>query len=784
MRSPKQSRRPPPRGGQPRSFIETVVLLVRRVPMAFFAVSGLLLAPVSTLAELATVRNARLQISVDTALGHLVEFKDLVSRQNFVTPAIGIGGLWEVGFNEGEHCRLSPDDAGTCRVSTLGNQSQILVLTWSDFALAAARDVRVEVAIHLEESRPMSRWTIAVEAPSVPARIRFPRILHLAALEKEALAMPSWSGLLARDPRRAVPVEGTAWARREFEYPGQCSLQCMTFYSEGGAGLYVASDDPEGYRKAFAAFSEGADHLNLELVHLPERAAAARRRYELPYGVLVGAVGGSWFDAATLYRDWALRQPWARASRWKRNQVADWVGKTGLWIWNRGPSPGVLDPAIEIQRQLGLPVSVFWHWWHGCSYDTGFPEYFPPREGAGSFMAALERAHSSQVHALVYMNQRLWGMGTTSWTNENAAPFAVKTADGKITPEYYNAFLTNLPCATMCLATDFWRSKYAGLAEDARTQLGVDGIYMDQACSSLACYDPRHGHPLGGGAYWMQGFRQLAADIRRRCGTRGGVVLAGEGCAENWLPYLDLFLVLGLSRERYAAPDGWEPIPFFHAVYHGYAVFYGNYSSLTMPPYDSLWPAEYAPVESLKLLDRKFSRQFCMEQARSFVWGQQPTVANFLPSHLCDRPEEIAFVVQIARLRQQALKYLQDGTMLAPPVVQAPSEEIPISRLSIYAGQKEALKEFAQTVPLVLASAWRAPDGRFGLAVVNTAYRSLEPNLVLDLTACGLGARGRMVPLAGAVVPTDRTHMEAGALNFTLTLAPLQARVFEWREDR
>ena len=29
-------------------------------------------------------------------------------------------------------------------------------------------------------------------------------------------------------------------------------------------------------------------------------------------------------------------------------------------------------------------------------------------------------------------------------------------------------------------------------------ELGVDGIYMDQACSSLSCFDATHGHPLGG----------------------------------------------------------------------------------------------------------------------------------------------------------------------------------------------------------------------------------------------------------------------------------------------
>ena len=47
----------------------------------------------------------------------------------------------------------------------------------------------------------------------------------------------------------------------------------------------------------------------------------------------------------------------------------------------------------------------------------------------------------------------------------------------------------------------------------------------------------------------------------------------------------------------------WETIPFFQAVYHEYSITYGNYSSLLVPPYDELWPAEYAP-KALEMLDK------------------------------------------------------------------------------------------------------------------------------------------------------------------------------------
>ena len=137
-----------------------------------------------------------------------------------------------------------------------------------------------------------------------------------------------------------------------------------------------------------------------------------------------------------------------------------WVTDTGLWVWNRGRSPGVLGPALALQQAAGVPVSVFWHWWHGCPYDAGFPEYLPPREGADPFRQAVAAAQTTRPARIVYMNQRLWGMTTRSWTEEGAEQFAVKNADGTVTPEVYNTFM-KVPCASMCMGTDFWRDKYA-----------------------------------------------------------------------------------------------------------------------------------------------------------------------------------------------------------------------------------------------------------------------------------------------------------------------------------
>jgi hypothetical protein len=734
----------------------------------------------SAAAEVVRVTNRSLQIGVDGGSGQLVEFLELASKHNFVAPATNLGGLWELELAEGG--RLTPTNARSFNVTRLRGSPAGLRLRWSGFGLAQTPELSIEVSVRLEADRPLSRWRLAAQniGGLTPQAVRFPRVLNIPEQAQERLAVPAWLGQEAENPRALLRTDAGKAKRLAWSYPGLLSLQCLALSAADGPGLYAACDDTAGQLKDFAVFGGGNTGLNLELLHRPERAASPSADYVLPYAVVLGTFRGDWFAAAAQYRSWATNQSWAAESRLRRGLVPAWVTNTALWVWNRGPSLGVLDPAIALQGELGLPVSVFWHWWHGCAYDAGFPEYLPPREGEAAFKAALQRAHEHDVRAIVYMNQRLWGMTTASWTNQNAARFAVKAADMQIKPEVYNTF-TKSPCASMCMGTEFWRNTYAGLATAAFRQLGVDGIYMDQACSSLACYNPTHGHPTGGGTYWMGGFQTLAADIRQRCDTRGGPALAGEGCGENWLPHLDLMLALQVSRERYAAPDGWETIPFFHAVYHGYSVFYGNYSSLTMPPYDELWPSEFAPKEPLRLLDRTFSRQFYLEQARAFVWGQQPTLANFRTAHLTSRAEELGYVLRLAKIHAHSREYLLHGELLPPPRITVPNAEIEMSRLSIYAGQQGGLKEFRKTVSPVVAAAWRAPDGTIALALASISEQPLTPMIELAANS-GLPRRARVYRI------DQHGRRAAGevrgkTLILKPDLAPLDACMLELKPD-
>ena len=736
--------------------------------------AALLLA---TAATAAVLENEHLRVVVDDGTGRLLELASPANGFNLVDPTVD-RPLWRVELQPLGHAALAPSDAHAFNIEVVEGRSRWLRMVWSDFQIDAAPGLSVVVSVHLDQSEPNSRWNINVSAAGdLPlAQIIFPRVGGITKQESEALAVPVWMGEKTDNPRQLLNANGKA-RRDSWKYPGLLSMQCLALCREGGPGFYAACDDSEGHGKDFVVFGDGEDGLGFEAVQYPD----STENYNAPYDIYLGVFEGDWFTAAERYRSSALRQPWAKENRLTTGATPPWCVDTGLWVWNRGYSQDVLEPAAVLQEAAGLPVSVFWHWWHGCAYDAGFPEYLPPREGTEPFMHAVAKAHDEGLHAIVYMNQRLWGMETDSWTEKHAARFAVKRPDGEIQPEVYNTF-TKSPCASMCMGTPFWRDTYAGIATEAVLALGVDGIYMDQACSSLACYDPNHGHILGGGTYWINGFQLLQQDIRDRTKADGRqVTLAGEGCGEAWLPYLDLMLSLQVSMERYHEPGPRKPIPFFHAVYHGLFIPFGNYASLTMPPYDPLWPEETAPKEPLALLDRKFSQQFRMDQARAFVWGQVPTVANFRPEHLTARDDEMDFVIRLAKLRQRALPYLLHGTMLRPPAMDIPEEVMPISRLSIYAGQQGALSEYEAAYPLLPTSAWKTREGNVAVVVVNIDAEPHSVSFTWVAKETPLPSPGTLHVLEDDGTERVTQYDQPSAIDEELPGA--SARVYEWRRD-
>lgn len=674
-----------------------------------------------------TVGNGIVSLSFDGETGALVSFRDEAAGRELLTAPSR--DLWTVVRRDGSfwHPELP------LQVSFSPSGDRALDVCWTD------GPTRFTAHIRLEEDSPLTYWSLSVEGlrPLQAQEIHFPVISTFRpGGEGEQLAASTWLGSLIRAPRAGVSAEKPRIAHA-WRSPGNLSMQLVALYDDAGHGLYFGSNDTLSFTK-HTEIGFQAQATDWRMGHaLPWDDADT---YRMPYEAVVGPFQGDWLQAAEMYRTWAVRQRWCRESRFHQGLTPRWVRETDLWIWNRGRSENVLTEAADMKRRTGRRVSVFWHWWHGCSYDEGFPEYIPPREGRDSFVKAVRKAVRKGIHCLVYMNSFQWGNSTRSWKEEGAERYAARTGNGGLYSYAANVF-TGRQITAMCMATDFWRNRYATLADTVVNSYGVAGVYMDQACTNMPCFATDHPHRPGGGNYWATSFRKLTDDIRSRCPA----TLAGEGSGEDWIPALDLFLTLENSRERYLG-TGAETIPLYQAVYHDYAVTYGSYSSLVYPPYDEMWPDEYRPENREKSLPADFDMQFRMEQSRAFVWGMQPTLANYHPFLWDEKPLEMAYLRRIVNVRRRALKYLLHGVYTRVPAsVVSPTQEIDLSRISIYAGRTgSTVSSERRTVPTLYSGGWKAADGSLAFSLANIADEGCTVPLRFDLSDYGLQGHCRI----------------------------------------
>ena len=394
----------------------------------------------------ATIGNGLVTLSFDEATGRLTSFRDEASGRELLAETSS--PLWQIWFRDG----LLYRPVEPVQVETIPGPRSL------DICWCMADGLRVTARVSLDEGSPLVRWRLRVSGASMQMNeIQFPIISGIAKAEgNENLAVSTWLGSLIHSPRSQVsptrPCVSFSW-----QSPGSLSMQMMALYGSEGNGFYFASNDTLSYAKSYEI---GFDSLATDwrmMHYLPQNGVSD---YEMPYEALVGPFRGDWLNAAAIYCQWARGQRWCRESRLLNGQTPRWVLDTDLWIWNRGRSENVLGEALDLKRRTGRNVNVFWHWWHGCSYDEGFPEYLPPREGEDSFIPAVREARRRGIHSLVYMNSFQWGNSTKSWDYFGAERFAARNMGGDMYSHAFNVF-TGRQLTPMCMATDFWRNHYA-----------------------------------------------------------------------------------------------------------------------------------------------------------------------------------------------------------------------------------------------------------------------------------------------------------------------------------
>ncbi|ULB34618.1 MULTISPECIES: DUF6259 domain-containing protein [Proteiniphilum] len=720
------------------------------------------------------IENGKIKLGFEKKTGKFLVFNDLITGYEFIDQTLVRKLPWEINTQSSADNSSTVKEFSPAKFSFSKVDPFTLILKWEKFENMNNLNVKAEISLDKNDS--FSYWNISVNGfdNAIISNVVFPRIEGIKDMENEELVIPTWMGSLMKDPR-AVLSGGNG--RMEWRYPGSLSSQVIAVYNADKNGFYASCNDSLSYAKNFSLNLDTLNTLVYEMINYPSSSNPKSDTYTPNYKGVIGSFEGDWIDVANIYSKFALNQKWAKESRFKNGLTPSWLEKTALWVWNRGKSANVLEPAIELKQALGLPVNVLWHWWHNCSYDDNFPEYLPPREGKQPFIHAVRSAQDAGVNSIVYMNAIQWGEATEGWKSGEVKPYTVKDINGNERSHVFNIF-SGKALINMCIGTKFWRDHYSSLCDSVVNIYETNGVYMDQTCLSVMCYDKSHNHDIGGGNYWVENSGKLINQIRSKDFGVKKPIFTGEGSSENWLPHLDAFLTLQASKERYAGIGNTETIPFFQAVFHQYGITFGSYSSLVTPPYDELWPKKYAPSNTEQPLDEMFNKQFLMEQAKSFVWGMQPTIANYHSFLASERREEIDYLTEIVKTRYNALDYLLYGEFCRNPDLKIPRENIKISKLSIYAGKtEESVTTFEKNVPSLYVGTWKAKNGNIAVALASISDEVIPVDFTIDPEKYNISAEGDV----NIIKASGKMHLETylNNIHIEMKLNPKDITIIE-----
>ena len=606
-------------------------------------------------------------------------------------------------------CRTAIAPEGmTAHARSVSNDGRRVVDVWTGHAVAGA-DFRVETAWCLgEQDRLEGTIRFSGYTGERPvSEIQFPAV----SVPFEPDAKFLWGG---SDMGFTFNAEQLPAGRYD-HVRGMNAMQFGAVLRPSAESLYFDYRDPDWNIKSVRTRVSANHVITVCGVYpVPRRDDRPAREGGIPYPAGVKLYRGGWYGAARIYRPWALRQRWA-APRTAPNPLAD----IDMWVWNRGLIADVVPPVEQLKRDCPRArLALDWYWWHSNPYDTDSPFFWPPREGAAAFSAAVRRLTEQGIYAQVYINGMCWDIDSAQWSEDKASGL-MHMRDGKVRAHAFNKY-NHHRLAWMCGESPAHHDAMSELVGRLR-RAGLSGQYLDMIgnASFDCCHNPAHRHVRNGGHPVTDGYRELFARLRRE---NPGFPLTTEGSTELYMDRCDGSILCNAVSSERMGNAAREFVPLFTAVYHGSYALFGSYAlpdSIT--PWDPKWPdADRWPAKDEQPWHELYPDQFYLEMARPLIWGAQPMVCSLRPRHRTDPAfaSVYRFILDTANFYHDHRDYLWAGEMLSPDGFQCAEKEVSFFARMIFT-TKEKSKVLRKRQPCVLHSCWRNAAGRDALFLCN-----------------------------------------------------------------
>jgi hypothetical protein len=626
---------------------------------------------------------------------------DLRGGVNHIRPINAKHLLWEVAFARGAQIEKVNNNYAPCNcalVERLPGDVQRAVMEWNDLRWwEEDRVLTVRVTVDLPPDSGIAQWRISVHNKSDYWglwSVTFPFVNGLPEAGKYDLArpVPSSGGQLLR-----------AWSGKlQARYPsGSWPMQFLSL-SRNRDSIYFATMDGSGWAKDFVV--DTSDSI-MSIVHYVENMGVPGSDYPGYYPIEFGVYQGGWLEAAQRYGRWALKQKWAQRGKLSQRtdvaeilkNVAVWV--IGDWVWAGAEgNPQQMDaPLLAAQKWLGVPLGLHWYNWHHMKFDHEYPHFLPPKPG---FAERVKELVSQGVLVMPYINGSSADFDIPDF--DKFAPHAIVDEAGAYRMHFYWDGAGRL--LSMCPTQGFWQNAISSLVNRLVDDYGVNAVYIDQvaAMGHELCFNKEHGHPRGGGHYWVDGNRDLLTKVRDSVKRQGrNPVITSEATDEVFMDLLGGYLTWADPSER--------EIPMMEVVYSGYTIFIGSPCDIT-----------------------KSDRFFCYAQGQAFIDGRQ----NGWMSLNLFKPEnsvKAEYLRQCGRFRVATQRYLVNGHLLGPL---EPENPVPT-----FTDEGFGRDKHKGTVPAAEGRLWQDENGRLAVFLANYIDAPVEFKYRIDPAKFGLGGK-------------------------------------------
>ena len=477
-------------------------------------------------------------------------------------------------------------------------------------------------------------------------------------------------------------------------------------FSTGESGLYYAAHDGRASTKKLGFSSDGASgDVRMSLGQYPEGMGAPAKSYEQPYDAVIGVFKGDWFAATKIYRAWALKQKWCSKGRLAdRADVSPKIKNVALWAMSNGASSQTIPGLLQFKERFGVPMATHWYSWHMIPFDNSYPEYFPPKP---AFKSGVKTATDAGILVMPYINGRLWDVQIVSFAKEGLK-YATRDEKGKA---YIETYGSKRLLAAMCPYTKLWQDKVGEIVWRLIDEFGVSGVYTDQvgAAAPHFCMDASHGHPLGGGSWWVEGYDKMLTALRARIKSKyPDSFLTTESNAEPYIQHYDAYLMCNSTQGNL--------IPMFSSVYSDMILTFGRYT-----------------FEG----DAKDENAFYMKEGELFIFGGQLGWIGYFPADPKYK-EQGDYLKALSECRARAQKYMAFGEMLRPLPYK--------NEMPVVTGQWAVWRTKQKVeLPAVINSVWKASDGSIGIALTNMSAKPVTATFECDAGEYGLRANKYLV---------------------------------------